>query len=124
MLHDLFDRAVAIPLWIFQQFTKLVVRESLPDHRRCWRGQMPIGRSGRHMQAHQVVVLVTGTAFDRVDPFAIGPPPNLHRVAMAVTPDEDSLPRSGSSCIGGDGVQAQRTQRTQPQHRPVAPLRD
>src|ERR1035438_1811360 len=47
---------------------------------------MPIGRSGRHMQTHQVVVLVTAAAFDRVNPFAIGSSPNLHRVAMAVIP--------------------------------------
>jgi hypothetical protein len=38
------------------------------------------------MQAHLVMVLVTRAAFDRVDPFAIGPPPNLHGVAMVVIP--------------------------------------
>jgi hypothetical protein len=45
---------------------------------------VPIRRSGRHMNARQVMVLMTGAAFNRIQSLPIAPPTDLHRMLMAV----------------------------------------
>src|SRR5437868_5358144 len=45
---------------------------------------MPLRRSRRRMYAHQVVVLVTGAALDRIQSVPIGSAPDLHRMLMPV----------------------------------------
>jgi len=84
MLHNLLGSAASVLLWILEQFTELAVCKALPDHRRRGRREVPIGRARRHVQASQVVVLVTGATFDRIDTLPIGSAPDLHGVAMAI----------------------------------------
>jgi hypothetical protein len=55
-VHDLFNRTMTVLLWIFEQFTELMVRQPLRNHRHRGRGQMPIGSSRRHVQAHPIGV--------------------------------------------------------------------
>jgi hypothetical protein len=62
---------------------------------------VPIRRSGRHMDARQVMVLVTGAAFNRIHSLTIGSPTDLHRMLMAVV----SLTRRVS---GGVAIHATR----------------
>jgi hypothetical protein len=45
---------------------------------------MPIGRSRRHVQANEIVVLVASAASDRVRALPVWSTVNLHRVSMAV----------------------------------------
>jgi hypothetical protein len=50
---------------------------------------MPTGRSGRQVQANQIVVVVTSAASDSVQTLPVWSTMNLHRVSMAVV----TLPR-------------------------------
>jgi hypothetical protein len=84
MLHNLLNRTVSVLLWVLEQFAKMAIVEALPNHWCGWGRQMPTGRSRRHMPAHEVVVLVTGAAFDRIDTVSVGPTANLHGMAMAI----------------------------------------
>jgi hypothetical protein len=45
---------------------------------------VPIRSSGWHMHARQIMVLVTGAAFNRIQSVPIGSPADLHRMLMAV----------------------------------------
>jgi hypothetical protein len=83
MLHNLLGRTMTVLLGIFEQFTELMVRQPLPDHRHRRRGQMPTGRSRRHVQAHEIVVLMTGAASDSIHSLSVSTA-NLHCVAMAI----------------------------------------
>ena len=62
---------------------------------------MPVRRSGRHMRARKVMVLVTGAALNRIHSLPIGSAPHLHRMLMAVV----SLAREVS---GGVAIHAAR----------------
>jgi hypothetical protein len=84
MLHNLFGCAMAVPVRIFEQFTELTIRQTLPDHRRRGRGQMPTGRSRRQVQAHEIVVLMARTALDGIHALPGWSAENLHRMAVAV----------------------------------------
>src|ERR1700746_1914684 len=63
--------------------------EPLPNHRgrRGW--QAPIGRARRHMQAVQIVVLMTCAALDSERAISIRAAAHLHRVRVTIV----SLPR-------------------------------
>jgi hypothetical protein len=84
MLHNLLHGTMAVPLWILEQFTKLVVGQPFPDHRRRGRREAPVGRSGGHVQTHKVVVLMAGAALDRIYALPLLATVNPHCVAMAV----------------------------------------
>ena len=45
---------------------------------------MPVRRSGRHVRACQVMVLVTSAALHRIRPLPIESPPDLHGMRMAI----------------------------------------
>ena len=75
---------MTVPLGIFEQFTKLMVRQSFPDHRHRWRWQMPIRSSWRHVQSREIVVLMTRAAFHSVDAFAVWSTTDLHCVQMTI----------------------------------------
>jgi hypothetical protein len=53
---------------------------------------MPVRRSWRHVRTLEVVILVTGTAFDGGNAIAIGTTPYIHRVPVSII----SLPRKVS----------------------------
>src|SRR5580693_975572 len=84
MLHNLLRRTMTVPLGIFEQFTKLMVGQSLPDHRHRWRGQMPTGSSRRHVPSREIVVLMTRAAFHCVNPRPVWSPTDLHGVPMTI----------------------------------------
>jgi hypothetical protein len=84
MLHNLFDRAMAVPVRIFEQFTELTIRQTLPDHRRRGRWQLPTGCSRRHVPAHEIVILMAGAACDGIHALPAWSAENLHGMAMAV----------------------------------------
>jgi len=84
MLHNLLRRTMTVPLGIFEQFTKLMVRQPFPDHRHRRRWQMPIGSSRRHVQAREIVALMTGAAFDGVYALPVWSTTDLHCVSMAI----------------------------------------
>ena len=84
MFHDLPRRAATIFSRIFEKFTKLMVCQALPDHRHPGRWEMPIGCSRRHVQSCEIVILMTGTAFDGIHAVSVRSAMNLHGVAMAV----------------------------------------
>ena len=86
---------------ILEQLTELAIGEPFPDHRHVGRGKVPIRRSRRRMQAREIVVLMTGAAFDGVQPVPVGSAPDLHGVRMAVV----SLTRKVS---GGVAIHAAR----------------
>jgi hypothetical protein len=83
MLHNLLGRTMAVLLGIFEQFTELMVGQTLPDHRHRGRRQMPTGRSGGHVQAREIVILMTGAAADGINSLSVSTA-NLHCVVMAV----------------------------------------
>jgi hypothetical protein len=83
MLHNLLGRTMTVLLWIFEQFTELMVRQSLPDHRHRGRWQMPTGRSRGHVQAREIMILMTGAASDGIYSLSVSAT-DLHCVAMAV----------------------------------------
>src|SRR5258708_26655923 len=84
MLPNLPEAAVQFLLRILEQFTKLVVCEPLPDHRRGSRWQMPIGCAWRHMRTFEVAVQVAGAVLDRIDTLPIRSTPNQHCMAMTI----------------------------------------
>ena len=45
---------------------------------------MPIGSSRRHVQAHEIVALMTGAAFDGVYALPVWSTADLHGVSMAI----------------------------------------
>ena len=45
---------------------------------------MPVRRSGRHVRARQVMVLVTSAALPRLRSLPIRSPPDLHGMRMAI----------------------------------------
>jgi hypothetical protein len=45
---------------------------------------VPVRRSGRHMRARKIVILVTGAALNRIRSLPIGSAPDLHRMLMSV----------------------------------------
>ena len=75
---------MTVPLGIFEQFTELMVRQPLPDHRHRRRWQMPIGSSRRHVQAHEIVVLMTSAASHSVDALSVWSTTDLHCVSMTI----------------------------------------
>src|ERR1700722_20400572 len=75
---------MTVPLGIFEQFTELTIRQTLPDHRHRGRGQMPAGRSRRRVQAGKIVILMARAAFDGIHAVSGWPTENLHRMAMTV----------------------------------------
>jgi hypothetical protein len=89
MFHDLLRRTPTVSSGIFEQFTQLMVCQALPDHRHPGRWEMPIGCSRRHLQSCEIVILMTGTAFDGIHAVSVRSAMNLHGVAMAVV----TLPR-------------------------------
>ncbi len=84
VLDDLADCAVPVLVRVFEQFAELAGGQPFPDHGRCGRRKLPVRRSGRHVDAGEVVVLVTGAALDRVQAVTIGSAADLHGVRMAV----------------------------------------
>jgi len=45
---------------------------------------MPIGNSGRHVPAHEIVALMTGAAFEGVYALPVWSTADLHGVLMAI----------------------------------------
>jgi len=75
---------MTVPLRIFEQFTELMVRQALPDHRHRGRRQMPIGRPRRHVQAREIVILMTGAASDSSCALPVWSTTDLHCVLMTI----------------------------------------
>jgi hypothetical protein len=84
MLHNLRGRTMAVPLRIFEQFTELMVGQALPDHRHRGRRQMPTGSSRRHVQAGEIVILMTGAASDSTCTLPVWSTTDLHCVLMTI----------------------------------------
>jgi hypothetical protein len=75
---------MAVLLGIFEQFTKLLVGQTFPDHRRRRGWESPVGRSRWRVQAHKIVVLVTCAAHDGVYTVPLWATTDPHCVAMVV----------------------------------------
>jgi hypothetical protein len=84
MLDDPLDAAMSVLPRILEQFAELTVGQPFPDHWRLGRGKAPIRRSRRHTRVRQIMVLVTGAAFNRIHSLPVGSAPDMHRVLMAV----------------------------------------
>src|SRR5580700_5605969 len=90
VLRNLPRRTTTVPPGILEQPTKLMVGKALPDHRHRGRRQMPIGGSRRHVQAREIVVLMTRAASHGVNALPVGSTADLHCVSMTIV----SLPRT------------------------------
>src|ERR1700683_5532735 len=95
MLYNLRGSTMTVLVRIFEQFTELMVRQSLPDHRHRGRRQMPIGRPRKHVQADEIVILMTGAASDSIYSLPLWSTADLHCVSMTVVP----LSREISRCV-------------------------
>src|ERR1700733_6142129 len=84
MLHNLRGRMMAVPLRVFEQFAELMVRQPFPDHRHRRRRQMPIGRPRGHVQAREIVILMTGAASDSIYALPLWSTTDLHCVSMTI----------------------------------------
>src|SRR6202042_2914459 len=84
MLHNLRGRTMAVTFGIFEQFTELMVRQALPYHRHRGRRQMPTGSSRRHVQAREIVILMTGAASDSICALSVLSTTDLHCVLMTI----------------------------------------
>src|SRR6266576_405785 len=62
MLDDLRDGLAVVLFWIFDLPADLSGRPAFPDHRHARWGQMPVWRSGGHVQSGDVVLLMTSVA--------------------------------------------------------------
>src|SRR5579871_2628746 len=80
--QDLRKRAVSVPDRSLKQFAKRMIAEARPDHRHCRGGEMPVRRSRRQMRARQIVVLMAGTAANRIDAMALGSALDIHCMGM------------------------------------------
>jgi hypothetical protein len=95
MFDDLPDAPVPVLFWILEQFAELGITQPFPDHRRPGWRKVPAGRSGRHMRARKVMILVTGAAVNRIHSPPTGPAPHLHLMLVAIV----SLAREVSSGV-------------------------
>jgi hypothetical protein len=86
MLHHLRGRTMTVPLRIFEQFTELMVRQALPDHRHRGRRQMPTRSSRRHVHAREIAILMTGAASDSICALPVWSTTDLHCVLMTIIP--------------------------------------
>lgn len=65
MLNNLRDAFAVILFWVFDLLTDLSWRFAFPNHRHVRWGQMPVWRTRRHVQAGDILSLMTGAAFLR-----------------------------------------------------------
>lgn len=61
MLDDLRDSLAVVLFWILHLTADLSGRATFPNHRHVGRRQMPIWRTGRHVQSGNIVLLMTGS---------------------------------------------------------------
>jgi hypothetical protein len=84
MCNDLLDASMSILFRILQKSTKLMICESLPDHRHCSRRKSPARGTRGRVHTGQVVVLMTRAAFDRIDAVAVWPSLNIKQMWVAI----------------------------------------
>ena len=83
-MHNSIHGTMAIVCRIFQQFTQLPIAQPFPDHWLAGRWQMPVRRSGRHMFARKIMVLMAAAASHTGNTLAIEAAPDVHGVPVQV----------------------------------------
>src|SRR6267142_3505980 len=93
VLDNLSDCPVAVLLRVFEQFTEFSAGFSLPDHGHGGGRQPPARRSGRRVQAGNIMVLMTGRTLFRRDAHASHAAPDIHGVLMPIIALARKIPR-------------------------------
>jgi len=76
----------------FNRTAKLSIREALPDHGCGWRRKPPVRRTGRHVCAGEIMVLMARAALFSGYPVTLRAASHIHGVRMTVL----SLPREAA----------------------------
>ncbi len=86
---QLIEVAVLVLLRVLNRTANLRVAKALPNHWRGWRRESPIGRTGRHVRASEIMVLMARAALFGGHPVTFRAAADVHGVRMPVI----SLPR-------------------------------
>jgi hypothetical protein len=89
VLDQLIEVAILVLFRILNRTAKLSIREALPDHGCGWRRKPPIRRTGRHVCAGEIMVLMARAALFSGYPVTLRAASHIHGVRMTVI----SLPR-------------------------------
>ena len=86
VLDQLIEVAVLVLLRFLNRTANLRVAKALPNHWRGWRRKSPIGRTGRHVRAREIMILMARAALFAGYPLPFGAPSHVHGVGMPVIP--------------------------------------
>jgi hypothetical protein len=89
VLDQLIEVAVLVLLRVLNRTANLRVAKALPNHWRGWRRKSPIGRTGRHVRASEILFLMARAALFGGHPVTFRAASHVHGVPMPVI----SLPR-------------------------------